>query len=143
MTFEQVEASAPNGFHDAILEKLAVDYQAGIISLSMRLLVGTPGMEDEEAYSPAELRVNRLLFCAIEPPDPSYPFAPDGNPLDVSGARGLGDTPEMAKIAAQLPADASCYRFFVEQWNSFIYIAGSDIQLSLNLSDSVPRAGAC
>jgi hypothetical protein len=130
MTFEEIEKSTPNGFHDAVIERFSIDYPSGRILLLMRLLVGTPGAEDEERYAPAELRVNRLLFCAIEPPDPDYPFVPDGSPLDVSGVRGLGDTPEMARIAAQLPSTASCYRFFVDQWNAFIYLAGSDIQLS-------------
>jgi hypothetical protein len=139
MTFEEAEKSAPNGFHDAKIDALHVDYKTGCLSLSMRLWIGTLGTPDAEEYSPAELRVNRLLFYSIEPPDPSYPFVPDGDSLDVSGADGLGDLAVKADLIAGLPSDVSLYRFFVEQWNSFIYIAGSDIQLSLNASDSVSR----
>ena len=131
MTFEEVEALAPSGFHDAKIDGMSVDYQTGVLTLSMRVLIGTPGTPDEEDYGPAELRVNRLLFCAIEPPDPNYPFAPEGEGLGVSGADGLGDLALKADLVARLPADVSLYRFFVEQWNSFIYIAGSDVHLSL------------
>ncbi len=120
MTFQEVEALAPNGFHDAIIDKMSVDYQAGVLSLSMRVWVGTMGMPNQEDYSPAELRVNRLLFCAIDPPDPRYPFVPDGDSLRVDGAHGLGDLAVNGDLVARLPADVSLYRFFVDEWNSFI-----------------------
>lgn len=139
MTFQDVAASAPNGFHDAKIDRLSVDYRTGTLTLSMQLWTGTLGTADAENYSPAELRVNRLLFCAIEPPDPRYPFAPNGDPLDVSGADGLGDLEAKAGLVAGLPADASLYRFFVDRWNSFICIAGWDIHLSWNGSDSPLR----
>jgi len=140
MTFEEVEAQAPNGFHDAKIDSLSVDYKVGVLTLSMKVLAGTPGMPDEEDYCAAELRVNRLLFCAIESPDPRYPFVPNGDSLDVSGAAGLDDLAVNADLVARLPADVSLYRFFVEQWNSFICIAGPDIQLSLKTSDSAPQS---
>jgi len=140
MTFKDAEAQAPNGFHDAKIDALSLDFRLGALTLSMRILVGTPGSPDEEKYGAAELRVNRLLFCAMEPPDPRYPFVPDGDSLGVSGADGLGDLASKADLVARLPPEASLYRFFVEQWNSFIYIAGSNIQLSLNVSDSVPQS---
>src|SRR5580700_3556879 len=129
MTFEEAEAQCPNGFHDAEIEGFAVDYRAGTLSLSMKLLSGTPGMPDHEDYCAATLRVNRLVFFAIEPPDPRYPFIPDGDSLGIDGAKGLGNSGEMAALAARFPAEVSCYRFFVEPWNSFIYVAGSDIEL--------------
>ena len=140
MTFKEAEAFAPNGFHDAKIDALHLDYKTGALSLSMRLLCGSPGMADQEDYCRAELRVGRLLFCAIDPPDPRYPFAPDHEPLGVSGADGLGDLAANSDLITRLPSDASLYRFFVEQWNSFIYIAGHDIRLSLNTGDSLQNA---
>jgi hypothetical protein len=47
MTFEEVEAQAPNGFHDAKIDSLSLDYKAGVLTLSMRVLAGTPGMRDD------------------------------------------------------------------------------------------------
>jgi hypothetical protein len=68
MTFREAEALTPNGFHDAKIDTLHVDYGTGSLSLSMRLWTGRLGTPNKEEYSPAELRVNRLLFCAIDPP---------------------------------------------------------------------------
>jgi len=114
-----------------------MDYQTGVLTLSMKLSSGTPGTPNQEEYSPAELRVNRVLFLAIDPPDPRYPFVPDGRSLQVDGAHGLGDLEAKSDLIAALPPDVSLYRFFVDQWNSFIYIAGSDVQLSLGPPDTI------
>jgi hypothetical protein len=76
MTLRDVADTLPNGFHDSKIESLSVDYKTGTLSLSMRVLIGTPGMPDQEDYGPAQLRVNLLLFCSIQPPDPNYPHAP-------------------------------------------------------------------
>jgi hypothetical protein len=130
MTFREIENTLPNGFHDAKIESLSVDYKTGALSISMRMLIGTPGMPGQEDYGPAELRVNRLLFCSVEPPDPTYPYAPDGNAFNVQGDDGIGDSPALKTLREQLPPGASMYRFFVEEWNSFIYIAGSEIEIS-------------
>lgn len=88
MTFEEAEAVVPNGFHDAQIESLYVDYKTGTLSLSMKLWVGELGTPSAEEYAVAELRVNRLLFCSIGSPDPRYPYVPDGDALDVDGADG-------------------------------------------------------
>jgi hypothetical protein len=112
------------------IEGLSVDYKTGALSLSMRVLIGTPDMPDQEDYGPAQLRVNRLLFCSIQPPDANYPYAPDGRALNVQGDDGIEDSLELKVLAGRLPPGVSLYRFFVEEWNSFIYIAGSEIEIS-------------
>jgi hypothetical protein len=134
MTFQEAEALTPNGFHDAEIDTLHVDYRTGTLSLSMRLWTGTLGTPNQEEYSSAELRVQGLLFCAIDPPDPRYPFPPDGDSLGVDGAHGPGDLAAKADLIARLPPEISLYRFFVEQWNSFIYVAGGDVQLSVGVA---------
>ena len=134
MTFKEVEHTLPNGFHDAKIERISLDYSAGTLQIAMRILIGTPGQPDQDEYGPAELRVGGLYFCFIEPPDPTYPFKPNGKPLSVSGDDGASGE---IGFLQKLPAGVSCYRFFVDQWNSFIYIAASDVQIS---SSGVPRS---
>jgi hypothetical protein len=56
------------------IEGLSVDYKTGALSLSMRVLIGTPDMPDQEDYGPAQLRVNRLLFCSIQRPTRIIPM---------------------------------------------------------------------
>lgn len=130
MTFREVEQTLPNGFHDAEIKHISLDYVSGTLRITMRILVGTPGEPDQEEYGHRELKVSGLYFFSIEPPDPTYPFKPNGKPLDVQGDDSGLSPPEIGKLIRELPPDASCYRFFVQQWNSFIYIAASDAQIS-------------
>jgi hypothetical protein len=58
MTFEEVEKTLPNGFHDAKIVRMTLDYPAGTLSMSLQILVGTPGEADQEEYGLAELRAN-------------------------------------------------------------------------------------
>lgn len=135
MTFKEAEQSLPNGFHDAEIEKLSLDYRSGTLSISMRLWVGAMGTPNQEEYRCAELRVNKLVWCSIQPPDPTYPFAPNGDPLNVQGDDGLSHCEELTPLVRQLPAGVSFYRFFFEEWNSFICIAGSDVKLLWTAAD--------
>src|SRR5271165_6240529 len=114
MTFEQLDAELPNGFHDAQLYGFVVDYIAGSMTLRIDLWVGNLDGPDPEEYRPAELRVTGLYFCSLDPPDPNYRFIPDGSPLDVSGDPAKPDTlPALKEFSRTLPVGASCYRFFV------------------------------
>ena len=130
MTFREIEQTLPNGFHDAKIVRISLDYPAGTLVMNMRVLIGTPGEPDQDEYGPAEVSVTGLYLCSIEPPDPKYPFRLTGKPLGVSGDSSGNSSPEISNLMRKLPPSASCYRFFVEQWNSFIYVAGSDVQIS-------------
>jgi hypothetical protein len=127
MTFEQLENTLPNGFHDAQLFGIRLDYVAASLTLEMNILISTIG---GNVYSPAIVEVKGLCVCTIEPPDPRYHFLPDGTPLNVSGnmPKKLGE--ELLKLSSQFPARISWYRFFVEEWNSFINIASDEVSLS-------------
>ncbi|MBI3661719.1 MAG: hypothetical protein HY234_01520 [Acidobacteria bacterium] len=130
MTFGEVEKELPNGFHDAYILSIDLDYVHRSATLQMRLWVGTPDSTDPEKYEPAELKVTGLCFCSIDPPDPDYPFVPDGQPLDACGDPARPDTlPTLDKLLSKLPAGVSSYRFFVEGWNSFVHIAGMEVRL--------------
>jgi hypothetical protein len=129
MTFSEIEQTLPSGFHDAKIERISLDYPAASLVIEMRILVGTPGEVDQEEYGPAELRVGGLYFCSIEPPDSRYPFKPKGKPLGVSGDDPADWPLEIGKLLSTLPPGTSCYRFFVEDWNSFIWVAGSDVRI--------------
>ena len=131
MTFEELDRELPNGFHDAILLSLVVDYVAGTAQLKINLLVGGPEDADPEEYRAAILRITGVQFCSIDPPDPTYRFVPNGSPLRISGdlAR-LDHLPELDRLMAKVPKDVSCFRFFVSQWNSFIHLAARDVQFA-------------
>ena len=142
MTFEEVENSLPNGFHDAKIVRITLDYPAGTLLMTMQILVGTPGQANEEEYGPAELRANGLYFCFIDPPDPTYPFKPNGKALGVSGAEELLESSVIGDLLNKLPEGVSVYRFYADRWNSFIHVAASDIQISWGKSPRFSNADA-
>ena len=130
MTFEEAEETLPNGFHDAQVVRITLDYPAGTLLMTMQILVGTPGQANEEEYGPAELRANGLYFCFIDPPDPTYPFKPNGKALGVCGDPEPRESPAIGDLLYKLPEGVSVYRFYADSWNSFIHVAAFDVQIS-------------
>src|SRR4029077_9868971 len=133
MTLDELDHKLPNGFHDAEIFSLELDYPAGIAKFRLSLLVGWPEDPDPErqAYQEATMMVMGLCFCSIDPPYPGYPFHPDGKPICVSGDPAKPDhMPSLPELAAKFPAGTWCYRFFVHDWNAFIHIAARDVELT-------------
>ncbi len=133
MTLDELDHTLPNGFHDAQLFSLELNYAAGSAKLHLNLLVGWP--EDPEgerdAYQEAILTVTGLCFCSIEAPHSNHPFLPDGKPIWLSGDPAKPDhLPSLPDLIEKSPSGTWCYRFFMADWNAFIYIAGRDAQFS-------------
>ena len=114
MTFEEAERTLPSGLHDAKIVKIVLDYGSNSLLMTLQILVGTPGQSDQKQYATAELRANGLLFCIIDPPDPSHPFKPNGKPLGVCGAPESRESPVIEGLAAKL-SGASAYQFFADR----------------------------
>jgi hypothetical protein len=131
MTFEELDQALPNGFHDAKIEKIAVDYAQRSATITMHLLVGTPDSVDQDEYRHAILDISGLCYYAIDPPDPTYPFMRSGSPVNVAGyPEDPEKFPVLDSLLPVMPTGVTCYRFFVHHWNSFIHIAAKDVQVS-------------
>jgi hypothetical protein len=130
MTFEQLDEFLPNGFHDAMIEKIAIDYAQRSADLLMKLWVGTPDSANLEEYRSATLNVTGLGYIAIDSPDPKYPFMRPGAALDVAGYSEDSESFPLEALRPAMPTAVSCYRFFVHDWNAFVHIAAEDVQLS-------------
>ena len=133
MTLEELDQTLPNGFHDMEICSMELDYLTATARLNVRLLVGWPDDPEPESqeYQAAVLTISGLCLCSIEPPDPSHPFLPDGNPIMVSGDPAKSDSlPSLDQLSAKFPVGAWCYRFFVHDWNAFIHFAAKDAQIS-------------
>jgi len=133
VTLEELDDKLPNGFHDAGLISIELDYVAGTAILRLSLHVGLrddPELEREE-YQEANLNLSGLCFCSIDPPDPTYPFLPKGKPITVGGDPAKADhLQSLPALAARLPQGAWCYRFFVHNWNAFIYVAAKHAEVN-------------
>jgi hypothetical protein len=129
VTLDELDRSLPNGFHDAQLFSLELNYTARSAKLHLNLLVGWPEDPEleREAYQEATLTITGLCFCSIGPPQSNYPFLPDGNPIGLSGDPAKPDhLPSLPDLVERFPPGTWCYRFFMDDWNAFIYIAGRD-----------------
>jgi hypothetical protein len=130
MTLDELDHQLPNGFHDAELHDLKIDYVHRTMTLRLAIDFGNPDGPKREDYRLGELLVTDLFFCSIDPPDPNHGNMPGGSPLSVSGDKATADTlHNMEAIIRNIPSGASCYSFFVYDWNSFITIAARDVQL--------------
>lgn len=85
MTFEELSDQLPNGFHDAMIRNMSVDFVAKRIRIEMELLIGMPHTANPEGYRDGTLTLVTPYLFFIEPPDPGYRFIPNGSPLDVDG----------------------------------------------------------
>ena len=132
MTLDELNQNLPNGFHDAKLFSIQLDYVAGTAVLHLSLHVGRPEdpESERERYQEATLNLNGLCFCSIEPPDPRYHFLPNGKPTPASGDPAKADhLPSLPALSEQLPQDAWCYRFFLDNWNAFIHVAARNAEI--------------
>lgn len=132
MRLDELEDSLPNGFHDASIEGIVVDYVSQRATLQMKLLVSSPETEtqsEREIYKRAELQLLGILYFVIEAPDPSYKYA-EGKALTIdAGKTSEKSSPAPPIPLDQLPTGVSAYWFFVSDWNSFIHIAAMDAKL--------------
>ena len=130
MTFEELEHKLPNGFHDAAIREITFDFVRRSVEVGMDLLMGGPDEPDPELYRPGKLRVAPVYLFFIEPPDPNYAFVPDGSHLKVYGdSVKVGQNAEADRLLPTIPQNATTYRFFLEKWNSFLYLAGGGVEL--------------
>jgi hypothetical protein len=129
MTLEELEATLPNGLHDAEVKSVLIDYVERRATMELSVWVGD--MSDlpatREAYKDGSLTISGLLFVAVEPPDPNYPFAKSG--------RLCVDACDMKhslnpKLLTKLPAGAFVRSLFVNGWNSFFHFAGLKAEIS-------------
>jgi hypothetical protein len=132
MTLDEIDKQSPNGFHDAQLSSIELDYKNAGAKLHLNLWVGS--MDDppseREAYREAIVAITGLCFCSIGPPDANYGFIPNGGPTEVDGDAATPDhLPTLPELMKKAPHGTWAYRFFMGDWNSFIYIAARDAEL--------------
>jgi hypothetical protein len=124
MTIEEIEKNLPNGFHDAILNKINIDYIRREADLEFEVDVSIPE-KSEEAHRIGKLILFGLFFCVIESPDSQYPYQKaDGLWIADSGLTNTEKLPQ--KLLDMLPKGAVVHYFFVNDWNAFIYLSATD-----------------
>jgi hypothetical protein len=119
-------------FHDALLQKINIDYISKEAKLDFLICIGDPDSPDKEAreaHGAGQLIFNELIFCVIDPPDPKYLSLSkrrDGLWVD-EGSLYLSKELWKTNLPTSLPDGALAHYFFVNDWNSFIYIAAMGV----------------
>jgi len=134
MTLAEIDKLLPNGFHDADLMSLTIDYVARTVGMKMELSYSGPDDGPEvPRYKPGTVLALGLHFCILESPCAKYDFNAPG-PLWVSGYE-TKSTPQLMEafdkqLLAKLPSDAFVYTFFVHDWNAFIHISADSAEFA-------------
>ncbi len=131
MRFEDIELALPNGFHDCAIHSVDANFTARGAEIRLDLHVGRPADNDPERLRTAVLRLSGLCLFFLEPPSAGYPFVPSGRPLNADGdIVRPGTCPAVDRLRDDVPSSATLYRFFLEEWNSFLYLGAESADLA-------------
>ena len=130
-TLDDLAGSLPNGFHDAKLKTLAIDYIEREMRLSLDFWIGdlnAPPGDEREAYRSADVLLTGLIYCVCEPPDAQYPYARAHSVKIDMGAMHLLKIPPAMKLPS-INEGAFANWIYASDWNAFIYVAAQDAHL--------------
>jgi hypothetical protein len=125
-SFEQIESELPNGFHDALLQRITLDLVSSTAKLDLQLLVGQPDApteEEREAYRGATLTLEDLVYFVIDPLAPNGEFSNPAGVIISGGDATNRRNPRSPAPRSALPEGGFAHWFFVDEWNSFIHVA--------------------
>jgi hypothetical protein len=123
MTLEEIEASLPNGFHDAVLCKINADYEGRVADLRINVDVSTEGRSP--IYRQALVILRGLEFLAVD-------SSPSGSQRLGSGLRidaGPGQPSTSPLQTLDVPTGAFAHWFFVSPWNAFVRVVAREAEL--------------
>lgn len=130
MTFEELDALYPNGFDDAYVDSLCMDYQYRTAELQLSLRGNPPYSPNEHEYQRALLVLRDFYYFVVEPPDTDHLWCPVRS-IQINGYPEDGNQfPLFEHLKEKLSAGAFCCRFYVHDWNSYIHMAAKDAQFS-------------
>ena len=127
MTIEEISNTLPNGFHDAYIRRLSIDYAAREAAFALEVCIGNSESEDaskRDEYKQGRLKLEGLLYFVIEPPD--IPL-PEDDILEEGKLWIADDSTDFDELKSypKLPELNKGFRhwFFISNYNSFIYVA--------------------
>jgi len=128
VTIEEIERTLPNGFHDAEISTIRLDYVDRTASMEVSIWMDDLDVQPgyEELYRDAVLEFAGMQCAILDPPDASYRFA-EAEPLWVDRDPRPPDPPIAA--FARLPQGSFVARFFVRDWNSWVTVAARSASL--------------
>lgn len=128
--FDKIVASLPNGFHDAELQKLVIDYMTMEAQVTLDIWIGQMNdPELRESYRQAILTLSGLVFWINDAPSSDYPYDVGGGFSVGSGSIASLEEARKAHLPL-IPEDAFGNYFYINDWNSLIFFAAKDASLT-------------
>ena len=127
MTFSEVAASLPNGFHDSELQRFEMDYVHRKLQFDLVVWIGA--MDDtrrRELYRPARLTLDNVAFFVIEPPDTSYSWLKSGA---IRIDAGEGQPGQSATALPSAPDGTSMTWMYLGELNRFLLFSAGNASL--------------
>lgn len=131
MTLEEIADTLPNGFHDAQINSISINYVKREVTLDLEFWVADSLESDSDIYRLAELKLSQFLFLIIEPPNARYDYHEE-KALWVEAGSDKQSHTSSTQLPGPLPEGAFTYWFFVHDWNSFIHVAALDAAIVLH-----------
>lgn len=133
MTIDEIDRTLPNGFHDAKLKNLRIDYVQRRASMELDVLLSLDSNQSRQVeYRRCQLEIFDLHFFVVEPPD---------SVIEMKNVTGLWiDKTQIGeevfrrlfKAGMVIPEGFFCCSFFVFQWNSCIYFCAKEATISFD-----------
>ena len=140
-SLREIEEQLPNGFHEARLSTVVLDFSANTARMELELWVGSmdapPGAE-REAYRKATLCLGGLIYFVIEPPDPDPRYEYTDYPVSLDAGKATDESDPHTQPRIRLPEGAFAHWFHVNDWNSFIHVAAREA--TLEWGEAVPHS---
>lgn len=118
MWFDKLEDSLPNGFHDAILQKISIDYLSCKAELRLGVDVSDCETMQEPVYRTVLLKVDGFHNVKIE--------EPNGNDFEPEEEITISDSGIDSAFESK---SKKGYYFFLSQLNAFLKIYGDSVDI--------------
>ena len=122
-SLKNLEEGLPNGFHDAKIKKIDIDYEKHFLVLELSIDVSNMDTNLPE-YRVGKIIISEFLFCVIAQPDVSsineVPW--------ISGSDQINPEDLPMRLPDQLPEGTFVHRFFINNWNAFLDVVATDAQ---------------
>ncbi len=133
MTFDELDRTLPNGFHDAFLRKIEMDYVSRTLRLEVAVCTtGTEGPPRDETYRTARVTVRDVAYLVIEPPDfevrqnSEYPWKEPG---EIGIDTGEGPVSHSNTVLPPAPEGTTANWMYLSDFNRFLFFAAGDSSL--------------
>jgi len=135
MDIEEIGRTLPNGFHDAEIRSMTIDYSKPEATFVLYIPTGTPETGTWEPFRLGALKLEGLLYCVIEPPGytmkqdspPVEDFVPEADyPWLTADSSDFGQLKSYPALPEPLPVGGFRHWFYDCNHNSFIYVAATN-----------------